>query len=93
MSKKKNPRVFDETFKINTVKAWRASGKTAPQFAREYDIEPNYLYAWARKYETGGQVPAPEIHQELKRLRKEKEELKQEIEILRKAQDYFSGQE
>lgn len=91
MSNKKTRRVFDDAFKINTVKAWRASGKSAPDFAREYDIEANYLYTWAQKYESGGQITSPDAYAELKRLRKENKELREEAEILKKAMGYFAG--
>lgn len=64
------------------------------QVAREMDVNENTLYNWIKKY---GQEPAVKSVQtfstaeaELRALRKEIRDLKEENDILKKAMHYFA---
>jgi len=81
---------YDDEFKISTVKAWRASGLSAPKFSKQSGIIENNLYNWAKKFETSDGVMSADVSAELQRLRKENAQLRTEAEILKKAMGYFA---
>lgn len=85
---------YDEALKKETVKYIAENNKSVAQVAREMDINENTLYNWIKKY---GQEPEIKSVQtfstaeaELKALRKEMRDLKEENEILKKAMHYFA---
>ncbi|WP_267965683.1 IS3 family transposase [Priestia flexa] len=79
---------YDEAFKKETVKYIAENNKSVAQVAREMDVNENTLYNWIKKY---GQEPEVKSVQsfssaeaEVRALRKEMRDLKEENEILKK---------
>lgn len=88
---KKKRRKYEDSFKIETLKAWRRSGKSAAAFGAEIGIPDQTIYNWSAKFETSQGIVEPDVNEELKRLRKENADLKQEAAILKKAMGYFAS--
>ncbi len=88
MSKNK----YDKSFRIDAVKATMAGDRSIAQVARDLGLNTQSLYSWVSKYRSeileSGVELSPE--QELRQLRKEVEDLRQEREILKKAAAYFA---
>jgi len=89
-------RVFDTEFKRETVRLVVDGHKRASEVARDLGIEANTLYRWKREMERdqAGAFPGkgklkPE-EEEIRRLRKEFEEVREERDILKKALAVFS---
>jgi transposase len=89
-------RVFDKEFKINTVKLILNKEKKIAELARELKISENTLHSWKVQYMRdsadafpgkGHQTP---VEEELTRLRRENQVLKEERDILKKALGIFS---
>ena len=87
---------FDKTFKIEAVRLVRTSGKPLTQLAQDLGVSKASLSRWCQDYGTNGeqafvgsgnQQPDAE---ELKRLRREIEILRQERDIVKKALAIFS---
>jgi len=87
---------FTAEFKREAVGLLKNSGKPAATIARELGVPRNRLYKWvadAEKLGTeafrgGGRRPDDEVA----KLRREVERLKEENEILKKAAAYFAKQ-
>jgi transposase len=82
-------------FKQDAVKLAVESDKSVAQTARDLGVNSNTLYTWISKYhqpETPTNKGAGEKHpyEELKRLRRENAQLKEERDILKKAAAYFA---
>jgi len=88
MSNKK----YSKQFKLDAVQLAISSDRSTASIAKELGLNPNSLYAWVSKYRS--KILSSEIEltpeQELKQLRKEVAELRQEKEILKKAAAYFA---
>lgn len=93
----KPPR-YDEAFKREAVRLWRASGRAAEHTAKELGISVFQLYEWGR---SGGQAPrlggaagpqmsAEELQAENERLRRELERVTEQRDILKKAAGILS---
>ena len=91
---------YTPEFKMETVRAIRASGKTMTQLSRELGIPRQLLHTWVRAAEkakgpkTAAAFPGkgkrrPEDAQ-LDRLRKENAQLKRDLEIVKKATAFFA---
>jgi transposase len=93
-------RQFTQAFKLEAVRLAQESGKPQAQVARELGIRPDMLRSWKRQAAgTAGlaaeqKLPGnstPSNHdEELRRLRREVDQLKQEREFLKKAAAYFA---
>jgi len=85
-------RKYTKQFKLDAVQLAISSEQSTATIARDLGIHPNSLYAWINQYRSellgSGLEFSPE--QELKQLRKEVAELRQEKEILKKAAAYFA---
>lgn len=93
-------RQFSREFKLEAVRLAKESGKPQAQVARELGIRPDMLRSWKRQAEGwagfaavdvfpgNGQVPSQD--EELQRLRRENEVLRQEREFLKKATAYVA---
>jgi transposase len=86
---------YSSQFKQDAVKLAVESDKAVAQTARDLGMNPNSLYTWIAKYhqpETPSTKGAGEKHpyEELKRLRRENAQLKEERDILKKAAAYFA---
>ena len=89
-------RVFDKEFKINAVKLILNKEKKVTELARELKINENTLHNWKNQYlkdsedafpGKGHQTP---VEEELTRLKRENQVLKEERDILKKALGIFS---
>ena len=89
---RRNRRKFTDEFKAETVKLVRESGRTVGSVARELDLTETAVRDWVRKAEASGSSDtlSPDERAELRRLRKENQELRMEKEILRKATVFFA---
>jgi transposase len=90
--KRQHRRKFSLEFKREAVKLCRDSGKGMSAIARELGIRPSVLSAWISLVEAEEKTGlSPDELEELKRLRKENERLKTEVEILGKATAFFAN--
>lgn len=88
---------YSEEFKQEAVRRSYTSGKSVRAVAKELDLSVNTLYEWRRlhrrkKLSAAGSTPAQLTgsEEELQRLRRENELLRQERDILKKAIGYFT---
>ena len=91
---KGNGKRYDEAFKIETVKYISENNKSVTQVAREIDVNPNTLFGWIKKYGSNPEVKEVQTFSseeaELRALKKELRDLKEENDILKKAMHYFA---
>jgi len=95
-------RKFSKEFKLEAVRLATASDKPLAQVARELGILPNLLRNWRRQVEDRTGQPAadvfpghghlPSTDDELRRLRREVETLRQERDFLKKTAAYFASE-
>jgi transposase len=93
---KKKRKKHPEEFKREAVRLLEGRGeRTVADVAASLGVAENLLHAWKRKFggaaeqvrrERGGETP----EDELKRLRRENAQLKQEREVLRKSVAFFA---
>jgi len=89
---KRHRRKFTAEFKAETVKLIRESGRTVGSVARELDLTETAVRSWVKQAAASvsrGTLSVDE-QAELRRLRKENQELRMEKEILRKATAFFA---
>jgi transposase len=97
MEQEKN--VFTAEFKREALNLGETSGKPLAQIARDVGISDNTLHGWKQQMRTHGQDAFPGSgHQspqeeELRRLRRENESLRQERDSFKKALALFSKTE
>jgi transposase len=89
------PSKYSPEFKQDAVKLAVESDQPISQTARALGVNPNTLYTWVAKYhqpQTVDEEGAGDKHpyEELKRLRREIAQLKEERDILKKAAAYFA---
>ncbi len=85
-------RRFSKEFKREAVKLFRESGKSITSIARELGVRPNVLRSWVDMVEAEEKTGlGPDELEELKRLRKENNRLREEVEILGKATAFFAS--
>jgi len=85
-------RKFDTTFKLEAVRNWLGSGKSAAVVAKELGLGESRLYAWRKLLPPaeagavpGARRPAPEdLEAELDAARREIRHLKEQRDILKK---------
>jgi transposase-like protein len=84
---KRHRRKFTDEFKAETVKLIRESDRTVGSVARELDLTETAVRNWVKQSEASGATDTLSVDEraELRRLRKENQELRMEKEILRKA--------
>jgi len=91
-------RHYDPEFKKETVRLADESGKPVAEVARDLGIHRNLIYRWRKELQQGGQeafpgqgnLPADE--EEMRRLKRELEIVRQERDILKKALVFFAGE-
>ncbi len=91
----RNHRQFDQEFKRNAVSMVLEKGIPVKKVAHDLDIHPNLLHQWRRQFEMegGGAFTGKGLKPEdaeIRRLRKELEDVKEERDILKKALGVFS---
>jgi len=84
-------RKFDKQFKLAAVKLAQEEQIPVAQIAKELDIHYNSLYRWIREYEEFGENAFPGhgctlycYQNEIKKLQRENQFLKEELELLKK---------
>jgi len=90
VKKKKTRRRFTEEFKAETVKLVKQSDRSMSSLAMELGINAKSIGEWVRRSDEAGNPIEEDERAELKRLRKENQELRMEKEILRKATAFFA---
>ena len=92
MTKRKR---FSAEFKREAVRLLETSQKPPADLARELGVRRNQLYKWKEQLSKRGEAAFPgsgrgRSNDELARLRKELEQVKEERDILKKAAAYFA---
>lgn len=91
-----NRRQFTKEFKVNAVRMIGRDGRSAASVARDLGVDPNVLYRWKQDLDQHKEEAFPghgrlmAQDEELRKLRREVNRLKEENEILKKAIGYFS---
>lgn len=96
----KTRRQFTSEFKIEAVRLVTDGGRSVAHVARELGIRPDMLHNWKRQAEgraglvTSDVFPGsghqPSLQDELRRLQRENERLRQERDFLKKTAAYFA---
>jgi transposase len=87
-------RFFPPEYKAEVVELIRTTGKTVGQVARELDLTETAVREWVKRADldagrrNGGLTTGE--REELRRLRRENRDLREEREILRKAPVFFA---
>lgn len=96
MGESKKYRKFDSEFKLEAVRLITVGGRPVAEVARSLDVHENLLRKWKNQFseDPAGSFPGkghlkPQ-EEELRRLRRENESLKEDKEILKKALAIFS---
>ena len=91
MSKK-----YDPAYKLEVCKSVDSGHATVAEMSRETGISENTLYIWMKRYRENRDKPfvgsgriLPE-NEEIVRLRRENKDMREELEILKKAAAYFA---
>jgi len=89
-------RTFDESFKQQAVQLSLTSGEPISKTAEDLGIKESTLRTWLDKAKNPSVYPpqsleldVSKVHEELVRLRKENQRLKDTCDILKKASAYF----
>ena len=93
-------RDYSAEFKAEAIRQVQTSGKQVTQLSRELEVPRQLLHTWVREAERkNGKAPEEMFpgrgrrsaaDAELDRLRKENAQLKEDIEILKKATAFFA---
>jgi len=87
---------FTTEFKREAVRLMERSGKAPADLARELGVRRNQLYKWKEQLDKRGATAFPgpgkrsESGDEVARLKRELEKIKEERDILKKAAAYFA---
>lgn len=87
---------FDKEYKIEVVKQVKEFGRSVPDIARELGIHVNTIYKWLKEYDAIGSNAFPGSgnlrpeDEEVRRLKKELADLREENQILKKAAAFFA---
>jgi transposase len=93
MSKRRS---YSREFKLEAIRLWQSTDKSAREVEDDLGITHGLLYKWKSKFKAEGEDAFPgngnlsEAEEELRRLRRENEILRQEREILKKAVAIFT---
>jgi transposase len=96
MTEKKGKRRFTKEFKEDAVRLVVEGGRNASEVAQDLGIEANMLHRWKREMRAGGSEAFPGTgnlssqDEELRRLKRENADIKEERDILKKAMAIFS---
>ena len=89
-------RRYDKQFKLDALRLIQDSDRPVAEIARELGVHPNVLYKWRDQLLSDGDHAFPgkgklkPEDEELRRLRRELETVKEERDILKKALAVFS---
>ncbi len=90
-------RKFTQEFKLEAVRLLTAGNRSAAGLARDLGINSSLLYKWKRQLEEDAEAAFPgpghlkPEEEELRRLRRELEDARQEISFLKKTSAYFAS--
>jgi transposase len=91
MTKKRDHRkVYTRESKLQALEMAETSEKSVAQIEDEMGLAPGMMYRWKRQFKEAGKEAfqhkgkQAETEEEIKRLRRENEQLKEEREILKK---------
>lgn len=90
------PKRFDRQFKLDAVRMIQESERPIAEIARELGVHPNVLYRWRNQlladsdHAFPGKGKLKPEDEELRRLRRELDVVKEERDILKKALAVFS---
>ena len=91
---KRSKQEYSKEFKQSAVKLVISSDKSIAQIARELGVKTPTLYSWVNKEKddevTNEEVTKAELFDELKRLKQELADVKEQRDILKKATAYFA---
>lgn len=96
METEKQRRKYDRQFKIDAVSLVVNGRKSVSEAARELGLNPNVLHRWRKQLTEEGTEAFPgkgklsSQEEELRRLRRELEQAKEDRDILKKALGFFS---
>ena len=99
MPKKKQSQPYTEAFRREAIRRSEEEGVTAVQVANELGIHVNQIYNWRNQYKRlsdkqfnsmEGVDYSKEEADEIRRLKREVKELKEERDFLKKATAYFA---
>jgi len=83
-------------FKLEAVKRLEKSGETMTKVAADLGVKPTTMQGWVNKYKKSPKDPflgsghlSPE-DEKLRKLEKENKDLKEDVEILKKAAAFFA---
>jgi transposase len=88
-------RKFSEEFKAEAVRIWREGGQPQVQIAHRLGVVPSVLDRWDKQQRQAEQQGSTRAglkaeREELQRLRRENEVLRQERDFLKSAAAYFA---
>lgn len=87
---------YSAEFKIEAVKRIERTKESVTKLAADLGVNPTTLQGWVKKYKGSPNAPFPGSgnlspeDEKLKKLERENRELKEEIEILKKAAAFFA---
>jgi transposase len=89
-------RKYPQEYKLEAVRRVIDGGEPAAQVARALNIQPNMLYMWVRQFKLdaieafrgNGNVTSQD--EEVRKLRREVSQLREERDILKKATAFFA---
>ena len=87
---------YSREFKLEAIRLWKTSGKSAPEVEDDLGISRGRLYRWNQHLKLRGEDSFPGqgrvsgADEEVRRLQRELEIVKQERDILKKAVAIFS---
>lgn len=88
-------RTITQEFKQEAVRLLETSGKSGTVLAKDLGISDSVLYRWRKELRATGEAAFPgkghqtELEEEVRRLRRENDLLRQERDILKKAAAIF----
>jgi len=91
-------RRYDRQFKVEAVRLITERGKRATEVARDLGVHVNLIYNWQKQLSEDSEFAFPghgrlkPADEELRRLKRELEDVKEERDILKKALAIFSKQ-
>lgn len=92
----KKRETFSKEFKREAVRLLEQSGRPGTEIARELGVRRNQLYKWREQLLSKGETAFPghgrrsDKDEEIARLKRELERVKEERDILKKAAQYFA---
>ncbi|SNV87778.1 transposase IS3/IS911 family protein [Clostridium cochlearium] len=86
---------YSAEFKLEAVKRIERTGESVSKVAEELGVKPTTMQGWVKKYRQSPNAPFPGSgnlspeDEKLRKLERENRELKEEVEILKKAAAFF----